>query len=103
DKKWEGVDLHYWQTGDYEHYVPEQATTKDGKLRITLEEKPTKGQRFASAMLQTWNNFCFRGGYLEARVSLPGNPRVSALWPAIWTLGNLGRAGYGATTDGLWP
>lgn len=22
---------------------------------------------------------------------------------AVWTMGNLGRAGYGATTDGLWP
>lgn len=25
------------------------------------------------------------------------------MWPAVWTLGNLGRAGYGATLDGLWP
>ena len=26
-----------------------------------------------------------------------------SLWPAIWTMGNLGRAGYGGTLDGLWP
>ncbi|RKP08191.1 beta-glucan synthesis-associated [Thamnocephalis sphaerospora] len=103
DKIWEAVDLHYWQTGDYERYTPEQATTKNGTLRITVEQKDTKGQRYASAMLQTWNNFCFRGGYIEASVSLPGSPRVSALWPAIWTMGNLGRAGYGASTEGLWP
>ena len=25
------------------------------------------------------------------------------LWPAIWTMGNLGRAGYGGTLDGMWP
>ena len=23
------------------------------------------------------------------------------LWPAIWTVGNLGRAGYGATLEGI--
>jgi hypothetical protein len=25
------------------------------------------------------------------------------LWPAIWTMGNLGRAGYGGSLDGMWP
>ncbi len=25
------------------------------------------------------------------------------LWPAVWTMGNLGRAGYGASLDGMWP
>jgi hypothetical protein len=24
------------------------------------------------------------------------------LWPATWTMGNLGRAGYGGTLDGMW-
>ena len=24
-------------------------------------------------------------------------------WPGIWTMGNLGRPGYGSTTDGTWP
>jgi len=33
---------------------------------------------------------------------LPGSPDISGLWPAAWTMGNLGRAGYGATTDGMW-
>ncbi|KAI9596759.1 beta-glucan synthesis-associated [Syncephalis fuscata] len=103
DKIWEGVDLHYWQTGDYEHYIPEQASTSNGSLRITIEKKKVGNQDYASAMLQTWNKFCFRGGYLEARISLPGSPTVPALWPAVWTMGNLGRAGYGGSTDGLWP
>lgn len=34
---------------------------------------------------------------------LPGNSRVGGFWPAFWTMGNLGRPGYGATTDGTWP
>ena len=55
---------------------------------------------YRSGMIQTWNKFCFTGGYIEANVSLPGLSNVLGLWPAIWTMGNLGRAGYGASTDG---
>lgn len=34
---------------------------------------------------------------------LPGRSNIHGLWPAVWTMGNLGRAGYGATTEGMWP
>lgn len=47
------------------------------------------------------NKFCFTGGYIETSVQLPGANNVYGLWPAIWTMGNLGRAGYGATLEGL--
>lgn len=54
-------------------------------------------------MLQTWNKLCFNGGaFFEVSVSLPGNPQASGFWPGLWTMGNLGRAGYGATNDGMW-
>jgi len=36
-------------------------------------------------------------------ISLPGNGQTPGFWPAAWTMGNLGRAGYGATTEGMWP
>ena len=36
-------------------------------------------------------------------VSLPGPAGVFGWWPGVWTMGNLGRPGYLATTDGLWP
>ena len=26
----------------------------------------------------------------------------TSFWPGVWTMGNLGRAGYGATTEGEW-
>src|SRR5258708_33957127 len=52
-------------------------------------------------MMTSWNKFCFTGGLIVANVSLPGASNVVGLWPAIWTLGNLGRAGYGATLEGL--
>ncbi|KAG8691066.1 hypothetical protein FRC11_007089 [Ceratobasidium sp. 423] len=40
---------------------------------------------------------------MSANVSLPGKSTVYGLWPALWTMGNLGRAGYGASLDGMWP
>lgn len=54
-------------------------------------------------MLQSWNKFCFTTGIIEVSLSLPGNGETPGLWPAVWTLGNLGRAGYGATNEGMWP
>lgn len=36
-------------------------------------------------------------------VSLPGNSVVPGFWPGVWTMGNLARPGYGATTEGVWP
>lgn len=47
------------------------------------------------------NKFCFTGGYIETSVQLPGASNVLGLWPAIWTMGNLGRAGYGASLEGM--
>jgi beta-glucanase (GH16 family) len=114
DPYWEAVDLHYWQTNNLEWYSPEQVTTKNGKLVITLDNVETNGLAYRggseyqnstelTAVIQTWNRFCFTSGYVEASVSLPGKNNVYGLWPAIWSLGNLGRAGYGGSLDGLWP
>ncbi|KAG0709871.1 glycoside hydrolase family 16 protein [Suillus ampliporus] len=103
DPYWEAANLHYWQTNNLEWYDPEAITTQDGYLVITLSEKETHNLNFEGGMMNTWNKFCFTGGYIEASVSLPGVNNVVGLWPAIWTLGNLGRAGYGATLDGMWP
>jgi len=40
---------------------------------------------------------------LEASIRLPGYSDVAGLWPAFWMMGNLGRAGYGASLEGTWP
>ncbi|KAG6820547.1 hypothetical protein H0H93_015432 [Arthromyces matolae] len=106
DPYWEAVDLHYWQTGDLEWYDPDGATTKDGYLHLTLQTADpinNHNMSYKSGMIQTWNKFCFTGGLIEANVSLPGTSTVSGFWPAIWTMGNLGRAGFGASLEGLWP
>ncbi|KAK7676909.1 hypothetical protein QCA50_020165 [Cerrena zonata] len=103
DPYWEAVDLHYWATNNLEWYDPEAITTKDGNLVITLSQKETHDLNYQGGMMSTWNKFCFTGGYVEASVVLPGLNNIVGLWPAIWTMGNLGRAGYGATLEGMWP
>lgn len=103
DPYWTAVDLHYWATTDLEWYDPDAIVTKDGYLEITLTEQETHGLNFRSGMLQSWNKFCFTGGYIEMGVILPGKVNSQGLWPALWTMGNLGRPGYGGSVDGMWP
>ncbi|KAG8796933.1 hypothetical protein FRC17_007903 [Serendipita sp. 399] len=103
DPFWEAVDLHYWGTRDLEWYDPNAITTKDGKLVIEFRKEDSHDLGYVGGHLASWNKFCFTGGLLEVSVQLPGLPSVSGFWPAVWTMGNLGRAGYGASTEGMWP
>ncbi|KAI0094783.1 glycoside hydrolase family 16 protein [Irpex rosettiformis] len=103
DPYWEAVDLHYWQTNNMEWYDPAALVTKNGSLHITLTKKQTHGMDFEGGMMSTWNKFCFTGGLLQVSVVLPGVNNILGLWPAVWAMGNLGRAGYGASLDGMWP
>ena len=108
DPFWEAVDIWYGGTGNLEWYTPEGInTTKtgDGKgvLQITMEEAVERKQYFRSGMLQSWNKFCFQGGYIEAAIQFPGGAQTKGYWPGFWLMGNLGRAGYLASTEGMWP
>lgn len=103
DPYWEAVDLHYWGTNNLEWYDPAAITTKGGALTITLSKKETHGLDYQGGMMSTWNKFCFTGGMILTSVTLPGANNILGLWPAVWTMGNLGRAGYGASLEGTWP
>lgn len=103
DPFWEAVDLHYWGTNNFEWYDPSAAYTRGGSLRLRLDQHAEHNLNFRGAMVQSWNKFCFRNGILMVKVQLPGFADVAGLWPAIWMMGNLGRAGYGATLQGTWP
>ena len=72
DPFWEAVDIWYWATADLEWYSPDNVFTRDGNLVILIENKPWKGMEYKSAMLQSWNKFCFTSGYVEVSVSFPG-------------------------------
>lgn len=72
-------------------------------LEIRFDAFQNHGLNYRSGMLQSWNKFCFKGGYIEASISLPGRGDISGFWPGFWTMGNLGRPGYASSTDGMWP
>jgi beta-glucanase (GH16 family) len=78
-------------------------TTKDGYLEIEFAAINNHNLDYRSGMIQSWNKMCFKGGLVEASISLPGRGDVSGLWPGFWTMGNLGRPGYLSTTEGMWP
>jgi beta-glucan synthesis-associated protein KRE6 len=75
--------------------------TRNGALEITFSEQPNHGLQYTGGMLSTWNKFCFTGGLIETSVTLPGANNAVGMWPAVWTMGNLGRAGYGASLEGM--
>ena len=103
DPFWFGFNGWYGATQDLEWYDPDALSTWDGALEIRLDEFESHNLRFRSGMMNSWNQLCFKGGLFEVSVSLPGPGGVHGLWPGVWTMGNLGRPGYLATTDGMWP
>ncbi|KAJ9476368.1 putative Beta-glucan synthesis-associated protein KRE6 (putative) [Pseudozyma hubeiensis] len=103
DPFWEAMDLYYGVTGDYEYYSPDAVNTTGGALVMTMTQKETHNLNFQSGMVQSWNKFCFQGGYVEFSMKMPGGPTTSGYWPGLWLMGNLGRPGYPGSTDGMWP
>ncbi|BFZ61474.1 beta-glucan synthesis-associated protein [Saitoella coloradoensis] len=103
DQFWEAVDIHYAATNDLEWYDPDQVTTANGTLRLRIDAIESHNLDYRSGMLQSWNKLCYKGGLIEISASLPGKTSKPGFWPGIWTMGNLGRPGYLATTEGVWP
>jgi beta-glucanase (GH16 family) len=97
------VDIWYGVTQDLEWYDPDAITTANGTLNIRFDSFQNHFLNYRSGMLQSWNKLCFKGGRLEASISLPGSGDIEGFWPGFWVMGNLGRPGYAATTDGMWP
>ncbi|RDW90445.1 SKN1/KRE6 family beta-glucan synthesis-associated protein [Aspergillus mulundensis] len=119
DPYYQAVDIWYGVTEDLEvgqtctlpsgpnrvnqWYDPDSVTTRDGVLEIRFDAFPNHEMKYRSGMVQSWNKLCFSGGRLEASISLPGDGETSGFWPGFWAMGNLGRPGYAATTEGMWP
>ncbi|GKY98701.1 hypothetical protein MPSEU_000826400 [Mayamaea pseudoterrestris] len=118
DPRWTSLHKNDYTNDALHYYSPEHAyTNADGQLVIeshaadtnvvgfddlTLQKEQTT-KHFTSAMLQSWNKFCFTGGIIEAKVQLPGNSQVGGLWPAFWLLGNLARHTYVGSSQHVWP
>ena len=103
DPYFQGMDFWYGVTEDLEWYDPDAITTTGGALTIRFDAFQNHNLNYRSGMLQSWNKLCFKSGYIESSISLPGRGDTVGFWPGFWSMGNLGRPGYAATTDGMWP
>ncbi|RLV95941.1 Beta-glucan synthesis-associated protein KRE6 [Spathaspora sp. JA1] len=103
DQFFTAPDLNYAATRDLEWYDPDAATTADGTLQLRMDAFNNHDLFYRSGMLQSWNKFCFTQGRIVMSARLPNYGTVSGLWPGMWTMGNLGRPGYLASTEGVWP
>ncbi|KAG7346780.1 beta-glucan synthesis-associated protein (SKN1)-domain containing protein [Nitzschia inconspicua] len=117
DPRWTAIHKNDYTNLALHFYSNQNAKTEDGVLRISTERKENvyrafneKTKKFyadkkyiQSAMMQSWNKFCFTGGIVEFSAKLPGSPRVGGLWPALWMLGNLARATYVGSSNYIWP
>lgn len=103
DQFWTAPDLWYGVTKDLEWYDPDASTTSNGALVLQMDAIKNHDLFYRSGMVQSWNKFCFTQGKIEVGAQLPSYGNITGLWPGIWTLGNLGRPGFAATTEGVWP
>lgn len=103
DQFFEAADLHYDATKDLEWYDPDAVTTANGSLVLRMDAFQNHNLFYRSGMVQLWNKLCFTQGMIQISAMLPNYGNVSGLWPGLWTMGNLGRPGYMASTEGVWP
>ncbi|KAJ4356096.1 beta-glucan synthesis-associated protein [Didymosphaeria variabile] len=103
DPFFQAVDIWYGATQDLEWYEPDAVSTGNGTLNLEFTDFANHGLNYRSGMIQSWNKLCYKGGHLEASISLAGSGEISGFWPGFWTMGNLARPGYLGTTEGLWP
>jgi len=118
DPRWTALDKNDYTNNALHYYSPANAfTNEDGELIVKTEAADTEvigyndvkrkkehvTKHFKSAMLQSWNKFCFTGGIVEAEVILPGKSSIGGLWPAFWMLGNLARHTYVGSSEHIWP
>ena len=70
DPYWTAPNIWYGATKDLEWYDPAAVTTRDGTLQLRIDEFWNHDLRYRSGMLNSWNQFCFKGGVFEVSVSL---------------------------------
>ncbi|QEO23353.1 hypothetical_protein [Candidozyma auris] len=103
DQFFQGVDIWYSGTQDLEWYDPDAITTANGTMISTLDAYKSHNLFYRSGMLQSWNKLCFTQGMILISAQLPNYGNKGGLWPGLWTMGNLGRPGYRASTEGSSP
>lgn len=105
DTKWTAIDIRDTTNMGQHYFLPQAVQIDKGNLIITTSKPKQKyrGASYVSGSVQTWNKFCFTGGFVEVRAILPGKWGIPGTWPAIWMMGNIGRAPFLGSQDGTWP
>ena len=81
--KW--IPSYEWgQTHNYNAYCdPAHVLIEKGLLRLKVEDKPSHGKKYTSAVITNYNKFSQKYGYFEGRFRIPAG---KGLWPAFWML-----------------
>lgn len=114
DPRWTSMHKNDITNNPLHYYSNDAVRSKNGSLSISLSIDPrddlessndqtTEYKEFKSGMVQSWNKFCFTGGIAEFAVKMPGSAKTAGLWPAVWMMGNLGRATFIDSTENMWP
>ncbi|KAG7393602.1 hypothetical protein PHYPSEUDO_007439 [Phytophthora pseudosyringae] len=105
DPKWTAIDIRDTTNMGQHYFLPQAVQIDKGNLIITTSKpkKRYRGAKYVSGSVQTWNKFCYTGGYVEVQAVLPGKWGIPGTWPAIWIMGNIGRAPFLRSQDGTWP
>ncbi|CEG43044.1 glycosyl family 48 [Plasmopara halstedii] len=105
DAKWTAVNIRDTTNMGQHYFLPQAVQVDKGNLIITTSKPKNRylGTKYVSGSIQTWNKFCYTGGYVEVKAILPGKWGIPGTWPAIWIMGNIGRAPFLGSQDGTWP
>lgn len=105
DKKWTAIEHRDTSNMGKHYFSPQAVQTDKGNLIITTTKPKERyrGARYLSGSVQTWNKFCFTSGFVEVKAILPGKWGIPGTWPAMWLMGNLGRAAFLESQKGKWP
>ncbi|ETN03000.1 hypothetical protein PPTG_16032 [Phytophthora nicotianae INRA-310] len=105
DSKWTAVNIRDTTNMGQHYFLPQAVQIDKGNLIITTSKPKQRyrGTKYVSGSVQTWNKFCYTGGFVEVRAILPGKWGIPGTWPAIWIMGNIGRAPFLGSQDGTWP
>ena len=112
DSRWTSLQLAPTTNLQVNFYNRTLAHTDAGALVLTTTNQDvtfsdgrggTETRHMQTAMLQSWNKFCFTEGAVELHAKMPGLYNQEGLWPAFWLMGNLGRTTFEFSTDGTWP
>ncbi len=114
DPRWTAMHKNDFTNNPLHYYSNDAVRSSNGSMSISisidprddlesLSDKGTEYKEFKSGMVQSWNKFCFTGGIVEFSAKMPGTTKTAGLWPAIWMMGNLGRATYIDSTENVWP